>query len=83
MKSRSFGNAAVASSAPHALHMPSHIYSMLGMWEESIKSNQIAVGAAKGYMPCSGPLPPFWQQRAILLPGRHSTQPAKTVFCRQ
>jgi hypothetical protein len=25
----------VAPSAPHALHMPSHIYSMLGMWQES------------------------------------------------
>jgi len=24
----------VAPSAPHALHMPSHIYSMLGMWQD-------------------------------------------------
>ena len=42
--------ASVAPSAPHALHMPSHIYSMLGNWEESIKSNQLAVDAAKGYV---------------------------------
>src|SRR5262245_49538121 len=42
--------ATVAPSAPHALHMPSHIYSMLGMWDESIKSNQLAVGVAKGYV---------------------------------
>jgi hypothetical protein len=27
----------VAPSSPHALHMPSHVYSMLGMWQESIK----------------------------------------------
>jgi len=40
----------VASGAPHALHMPSHIYSMMGMWEESIKSNSSAVDAAKGYV---------------------------------
>jgi tetratricopeptide (TPR) repeat protein len=40
----------VAPSAPHALHMPSHIYSMLGNWGESIKSNQMAVDAAKGYV---------------------------------
>ena len=40
----------VAPSAPHALHMPSHIYSMLGNWGESIKSNQTAVDAAKGYV---------------------------------
>lgn len=43
-----YGN--VAPSAPHALHMPSHIYSMLGMWQESIKSNQAALAVAKGYV---------------------------------
>src|SRR5262249_51524392 len=32
--------AKVAPSAPHAQHMPSHIYSMVGMWKESIVSNQ-------------------------------------------
>ena len=42
--------AAVAPSAPHALHMPSHIYSMLGNWEESIKSNQLAIDTAKAYV---------------------------------
>jgi hypothetical protein len=43
-----YGN--VAPSAPHALHMPSHIYSMLGMWQDSIKSNQAALGVAKNYV---------------------------------
>ena len=38
------------SSAPHALHMPSHIFSMLGMWEESIRSNRAALGVAKTYV---------------------------------
>jgi hypothetical protein len=42
--------AGVASSAPHALHMPSHIFSMLGMWEESIRSNRAALGVAKTYV---------------------------------
>jgi tetratricopeptide (TPR) repeat protein len=42
--------ASVAPSAPHALHMPSHIYSMLGMWEESIKSNLEALEVFKGYV---------------------------------
>ena len=42
--------AAAAPSAPHALHMPSHIYSMMGMWEESIQSNQAALGVAKNYV---------------------------------
>jgi len=39
-----------APSAPHALHMPSHTYSMLGMWQESIKANQAALNVAKSYV---------------------------------
>ncbi len=31
--------AQVAASAPHAVHMPSHIYIHLGMWEEIINAN--------------------------------------------
>lgn len=31
--------AKLAPAAPHARHMPSHIYSMVGLWEESIASN--------------------------------------------
>ena len=42
--------ASVAPSAPHALHMPSHVFSMLGMWPESIKSNREALGVAKNYV---------------------------------
>jgi len=41
---------AVSPSAPHALHMPSHVYSMLGMWEASIQSNYSALGVAKSYV---------------------------------
>jgi tetratricopeptide (TPR) repeat protein len=41
--------AALAPSAPHALHMPSHTYSMLGMWEDSIKANILALAAADAY----------------------------------
>jgi tetratricopeptide (TPR) repeat protein len=36
----------IAPSAPHALHMPSHIYTRLGMWEDSIASNLAARIAA-------------------------------------
>jgi tetratricopeptide (TPR) repeat protein len=32
----------IAPSAPHALHMPSHIYTRLGIWEKSIASNLAA-----------------------------------------
>ncbi|QNK02254.1 hypothetical protein [Dyella telluris] len=31
--------AKIAPSAPHALHMPSHIFTRLGLWDDSIQSN--------------------------------------------
>ena len=37
----------VASSAPHALHMPSHIFLQLGMWDETSKSNEAAFALSK------------------------------------
>ena len=41
--------ARVAPSAPHAQHMPSHIYSILGRWDDSIRSNRAAVKASRDY----------------------------------
>jgi tetratricopeptide (TPR) repeat protein len=37
----------VASSAPHALHMPSHIFLQLGMWDETVRSNEAAYALSK------------------------------------
>jgi len=37
----------IAPSAPHALHMPSHIFTRLGMWSDSVSSNQAARVAAR------------------------------------
>ena len=39
--------ATIAPSAPHALHMPAHIFTRRGLWEESIKSNRASAAAAK------------------------------------
>ncbi|MFZ1175984.1 MAG: hypothetical protein WAO15_06885, partial [Mycobacterium sp.] len=36
----------IAPSAPHALHMPSHIFTRLGYWDDSIRSNLAARQAA-------------------------------------
>jgi tetratricopeptide (TPR) repeat protein len=36
----------IAPSAPHALHMPSHIFTRLGLWDDSITSNLAARDAA-------------------------------------
>lgn len=38
--------AQIAPSAPHALHMPSHIFTRLGMWKDSMRSNEDARIAA-------------------------------------
>lgn len=41
--------AKLAPAAPHARHMPSHIYSMVGLWEDSIASNLHALEVRKDY----------------------------------
>ena len=38
--------AKIAPAAPHALHMPSHIFTRLGLWDDSIESNRQARAAA-------------------------------------
>jgi hypothetical protein len=39
--------AEIAPDAPHALHMPSHTFTRLGYWHESIESNIAAAAAAR------------------------------------
>src|SRR5580658_7987522 len=39
--------AQIAPDAPHALHMPSHTFTRLGLWQESIDSNVAAAAAAR------------------------------------
>lgn len=39
--------AGIAPSVPHALHMPSHIFSRAGLWREMVESNQASYRAAK------------------------------------
>jgi tetratricopeptide (TPR) repeat protein len=39
--------AGIAPSAPHALHMPSHIFTRVGAWKESIAANQRSVAVSK------------------------------------
>ncbi len=54
--------AKVAPSAPHAQHMPSHIYSILGRWEDSIRSNTAAVKASRDYAAKNAPGTTFAQE---------------------
>ena len=37
----------IAPSAPHALHMPSHTFTRVGYWQDSIDANMAAAAAAK------------------------------------
>jgi tetratricopeptide (TPR) repeat protein len=46
--------AAVAPSSSHALHMPSHIFTRLGYWDECIQSNLASIAAAQCYAETSG-----------------------------
>jgi tetratricopeptide (TPR) repeat protein len=39
--------ARIAPAAPHALHMPSHIFVQLGMWKDVVASNTVAYQAAE------------------------------------
>ena len=42
--------AKIAPSSPHALHMPSHIFTRLALWNESIESNLASRAAARERM---------------------------------
>jgi len=39
--------AQIAPAAPHALHMPSHIFARLGMWDDDIASNLASIAASR------------------------------------
>jgi len=39
--------AGIAPSVPHALHMPSHIFSRVGLWREMVEANRASYLAAK------------------------------------
>jgi len=38
--------ASIAPSSPHAVHMPSHIFARLGLWQDDINSNLTAIRVA-------------------------------------
>jgi len=44
----------IAPAVPHALHMPSHIFTRLGFWQESIDSNLASAHAGKAYVAKQG-----------------------------
>ncbi|MEX2154588.1 MAG: hypothetical protein WD825_14700 [Gemmatimonadaceae bacterium] len=63
----------IAPDAEHALHMPSHIYLQLGMWEDVAQSNERAWAASRASTTNPGALDWhgfLWLQYAYLQQGR-------------
>src|SRR4051812_13910229 len=46
--------ASLAPASAHAQHMPSHIFTRLGMWDDCIQSNLASIAAAKCYAENAG-----------------------------
>jgi len=44
----------IAPAAPHALHMPSHIFAHLGLWQDDITSNLASIAASRKYAEMGG-----------------------------
>ncbi|WP_201743875.1 hypothetical protein [Hymenobacter busanensis] len=53
--------ASVAPSSAHALHMPSHIFTRLGLWDDCIASNLAATSSARCYAESAG-LKAHWDE---------------------
>jgi tetratricopeptide (TPR) repeat protein len=70
--------AAIAPDAPHALHMPSHIFTRLGHWDESIETNTRAAQAEPN--PDAAVHPMDYKVYAFLQQGRDAD--AKSVVDR-
>ena len=47
--------ASIAPAAPHALHMPSHVFTRLGYWQESIETNRAAAAVSHAAAAKMGP----------------------------
>jgi hypothetical protein len=54
--------ATIAPDSAHAQHMPSHIFTRLGLWDEAIRSNRAAEASAINYAKSSG-MAGAWDQQ--------------------
>lgn len=54
--------AGIAPDVPHAQHMPSHIFTRLGLWDEDIASNTRSAAAARAFEQAQH-LNALWDQR--------------------
>lgn len=54
--------AGIAPASAHAQHMPSHIFTRLGLWQDAIRSNLAAHSAARSYALAQG-MPGAWDEQ--------------------
>ena len=79
---------ALAPDAPHALHMTSHIFIALGMWDETIAANEAAIRAETAHDLAAGRTPDGcghyanWLFYAALQEGRDAEAKAGLAACR-
>jgi tetratricopeptide (TPR) repeat protein len=79
---------ALAPDAPHALHMTSHIFIALGMWDETIAANEAAIRAETAHDLAAGRTPDGcghyadWLFYADLQEGRDAEAQAGLAACR-
>lgn len=59
--------ARIAPAVPHALHMPSHIFIRLGLWQEAIQSNLAAYQIALDHDRQHGTSADYWDERIHFL----------------
>lgn len=80
---------AIASSAPHALHMTSHIYLAAGMWEEVVAANEQATSIGAARARAVGRTPPgcghtnMWLMYGYLQQGRPEAARKVLDACRE
>jgi hypothetical protein len=79
---------ALAPDAPHALHMTSHIFIALGMWDETIAANEAAIRAETAHDLAAGRTPDGcghyanWLFYADLQEGRDADAKTGLAACR-
>ena len=79
---------AVAPNAGHALHMTSHIFIALGMWDDVIAANRRAIAvvnkqrAVRGRSPADCGHYPTWLHYALLQKGEKEEADRSLVACR-
>ena len=54
--------ASIAPSSAHAQHMPSHIFTRLGIWQESIDSNLLSLESSKCYAEAAAFVGPYFEE---------------------